>query len=179
MTKQIIAGLILGLWIGSAPSAVRADETSGKVTDTGFGTFKIDEKGTTRQFNLSTSKSHYEPASWRPTIQDQVKVVFTPNQGSKGTVLAVDQVALLKAGPNTLASVESPVTGVVTEVGKSGIKAKLPSGQIVKFSFRRGMERIPAGWVPVAGEKARIESHPQPTMVFTVSFVLDKIEKVP
>ncbi len=178
MKKQILAGLILGFCLGGA-TCVMADETSGKITDTGFGTFKIEEKGTTRQFNLSKSKSHYEPASWRPTVQDQVKVVYTLNQGNKGAVLSVDKVTLVKAGPDTLASVESPVTVVITEVGKSGIKARLPSGQIVKFSFRRGMERLPAGWVPAVGEKAKIESRPQPTMLFTVSFVMDKMEKVP
>jgi hypothetical protein len=179
MTKRILAGLTLGLWMGWATTAVMADEASGKVTDTGFGTFKLEEKGTTRQFNLSTSKSHYEPASWRPTVQDQIKVVYTVNQGNKGAVLAVDKVTLLKAGPNTLASIQSPATVVITEVGKTGIKARIPSGQIVKYSFRRGTERLPAGWVPAVGEKAKIEFRPQPTMVFTVSFVLDKMEKVP
>jgi hypothetical protein len=111
-------------------------------------------------------------------VQDKIKVVFTPVQGKKGTTLAVDRVTLQKAGPNTIASIASPVNVEITEVGRSGIKAKLPTGQIVKFSNRRGTERSPAGWVPAVGEKAKIEFRPQPTMVFTVSFVMDKMEKV-
>jgi hypothetical protein len=178
MTKRILAGLVFGLWLGVTATSALADDASGQVTDTGFGTFKLDESGTTRQFNLSSSKTQYEPATWRPTVQDKIKVVFTVNQGKKEAVLAVDKVTLVKAGPNTIGSLTSPATVEITEVGKSGIKAKLSSGQVVKFSNRRGMERSPAGWVPAVGEKAKIEFRPQPTMVFTVSFVMDKMEKV-
>lgn len=172
------SGWALGICITLAALGAGADETTGKVKDTGFGKFTLDEKGMTREFNLSSTKSQYEPASWRPTVQDTVKVAFTVNQGKRGTVLAVDKVSLLKAGPNTVASIESPVTVELTEVGKTGVRAKLPSGQIAKLSFQRSTQRLPAGWIPAVGEKARIECHAQPTMVFTVSFVIDKIERV-
>jgi hypothetical protein len=37
---------------------------------------------------------------------------------------------------------------------------------------------MPAGWTPAVGERVRIESHAQPTMVFTVSFIIDRVERV-
>ena len=178
MIKPVWTVIILGLWMAGTTGVV-ADEAGGKVSATGYGSFKLDVEGTVRQFSLSSTKSQYEPASWRPTKQDQVTVAFTPSQGKKEPILWVDKVKLVKAGPQTIVMVDSPAAVEITEAGTSGLTAKLASGQTAKFSYRREMERSPAGWNPTAGDKARITFRPQPTLLFTVSFVLDRMEKIP
>ena len=51
-----------------------ADEVVGKVTDTGFGSFMLDDAGTLRQFNLSSRNTAYEPTAWRPTSGDEIQI---------------------------------------------------------------------------------------------------------
>lgn len=179
MTQRILAGLVIGAWLGLGLNAALGDEARGVITDLSYGTFKLDEKGAARQFYLHSRKTQYVPTTWRPTVQDSVTVSFTPTQSKKGTTLTVDKVTLDKAGPETIVSVDSPVTVEITEVSAWAIKAKLPSGQVVKFSYSKSIPRIPANWTPAAGDKARVESRPEPTMVFTVSYVINKIEKLP
>lgn len=178
MSKRILAGVALGAWMAMVTVTAVADEASGKVVDTGFGAFKLESGNETRQFNLSSSKSQYEPTTWRPTKEDSVKVVYTPTKGRKGEVLAVDKVTLVKAGPDTVASLPSPVVVEITETGRSGIRAKLPSGQIIRLGYQRTTQRSPADWTPAVGDKAKIEGRVQPTLVFTVTYLIDKIERV-
>ena len=178
MTKRILAGVALGAWMGFASMAAVADEASGKVVDTGFGAFKLESGKETRQFNLSSSKSQYEPTSWRPTKDDEIKVAFTPTKRGTGEVLAVDKVTLVKAGPDTVASLPSPLIVEITEAGRSGIRAKLPGGQIIRLGYQRSTQRTPSDWAPVVGEKAKIEAHVQPTLIFTVTYLIDKMERV-
>jgi len=178
MTKRILTGVALGVWVGFVAMATVADEAGGKITDTGFGAFKLESGKETRQFNLSSSKSQYEPTSWRPTKDDEIKVAFTATKRGKGEVLAVDKVTLVKAGPDTVASLPSPVVVEITEVGHSGIRAKLPTGQIIRLGYQRNYQRSPADWTPAVGDKAKVEAHVQPTMVFTVTYLIDKMERV-
>ncbi len=176
-----ISGLTLcaSLLLGSFQAW--GDEAQGTITETGMHSFKLDEKGTVRLFNASVKSTQYEPATWRPEVGDQVKVVFNITQNKKGaTILAIDSTSLVKAGPNSLGAIKSPVTVTIVEIGKSGVKAKLPKGQIVKFDFNRGKtEKIPAGWVESVGDKAAITFHAQPNR-FTGNLVLvaDKMEKI-
>ena len=157
-----------------------ADEVVGKVTDTGFGSFMLDDAGTLRQFNLSSRNTAYEPTAWRPTSGDEIRVAFTPIQNRRGTtVLAVDQATLVKAGPHTLVDLASPVEVEITETGRSGIRGKIPSGQIVRFAYDRGVQRIPAGWVPVVGEKARVTFRLDAERGFTVGYWAQNLEKLP
>jgi len=158
---------------------VKSQETKGLIKDTGFGSFVLDEKGTARQFNLSASKSQYEPAVWRPAKGDQVSVVFTPIPKKDGNVvLAVDNVTLVKAGPDTVPDLKSPIVVEIVDTGRSGIKGKVPTGQIVEFSFERGSKRVPEGWVIAVGEKAKVEFKPSTHMFsFNVSLAIVSIEK--
>ena len=157
-----------------------ADEVVGKVTDTGFGSFMLDDAGTLRQFNLSSRNTAYEPTAWRPTSGDEIRVAFTPIQNRRGTtVLAVDQATLVKAGPHTLVDLASPVEVEITETGRSGIRGKIPSGQIVRIAYDRGVQRIPAGWVPVVGEKARVTFRLDAERGFTVGYWAQNLEKLP
>lgn len=177
---SVMAGIVLAT-IWSIPA--RGDEASGVITDTGFngGSFTIDDKGTTREFNLSSSKSQFEPTTWRPTKGDAVKLTFTTTQDRHGNpVLAVDKVTLVKAGPDTVAELKSPVSVEITEVGRSGVRAKIPSGQILRFGYSRGTKKLPAGWVPAVGEKASIDFHVEAGRAFNafgISYEIDKIEK--
>lgn len=160
--------------------AVRAgaDEASGKVTELGFGSFKLDEKGTLRQFNLTRDKTTYDPSSWRPAPGDEVALVFAVTTGRKGQVLAVSQVKLTKAGPETVQDLSSPAVVEVTEVGRIAIKAKTSSGKSVRFSIGKETQRVPAGWVPSPGEKASIEFKVEKAKVgFGVVYTILKMEK--
>ncbi len=155
-----------------------ADEASGKVTELGFGSFKLDEKGTVRLFNVSRDKTTYDPSLWRPSPGDEISVVFAVTTGRKGQVLAVSQVKLTKAGPETVQDLTSPVVVEVTEVGRIAIKAKTPSGKSVRFAIGRETQRIPAGWVPSAGEKASIEFKVEKAKAgFGVVYTILKMEK--
>lgn len=175
-------GLIAGLTLLAGAFQVLGDETAGTITETGFHSFKLDEKGTIRLFNASVSKTQYEPATWRPAVGDQVKVTYNVTKGRGDTpVLAIVSTSLTKAGPNTITELKSPVTVTITETGASGVKAKLPKGQIVKFDYMKGRgktEKVPVGWVEAAGDKAIITFHVQANRFSGRSgFVADKIEK--
>ena len=173
-----VCGLLLTINAGAA----LADEATGTISDTGFGSFKIDDKGTARLFNLSRGKSQYEPSTWRPVKGDAVKITYEERKSRRGSaVLAVEKVTLVKAGPDTVTNLASPITVTIVETGVSGVKAKLPKGQVVKFDFKRGneTERVPAGWIVSPNEKAEITFHVQANRwTDTVGFVADKIEKV-
>lgn len=180
MNLKTLAGclFIMGLIAGNV--AVLGEEATGIVTDTGFGSFTLDEKGTLRLFNLSSANSQYNPAAWRPTLGDEVSVTFTVVQSKRGgSVLSVNKATLIKAGPNTVSAITSPVVVEITEVGRSGVRAQIQEGQIVRFSYQRGTQKVPVGWVPVLGNKAKIEFHVQKARIgFDVGYIIDKIEKV-
>jgi hypothetical protein len=158
----------------------RAEDTAaGKVVEAKFGTIKVDENGTQRQFSFSQKTSQFEPDLWRPAADDQVSLTFHTETGKRGTVLVVDKVTLVKAGPNSISSLASPQTVEILESGRSGIRAKLATGQAVKFTLQRGAEVSPAGWVPAAGEKAKLEFKGEKSRVgFGVNFLVSKLEKV-
>lgn len=181
MKREIMVGL-MGLMVAMAGS-VRGlgDEAAGLIADTGFGSFKLDENGTLRQFNLSASKTQYEPNSWRPSKGDEVKVLFTTSQNRRGTtVLAVDKLIMVKPGPNTIVNLDNPVVVEIVETGASGVRAKLPKGQVIKFAFGRETKRSPVGWVITPGEKARISFQIKPNRFSGASiYAVDQIEKMP
>lgn len=169
-------------WMAASSIAVSgwADEVAGKVANTGFGSFMLDDAGTLRQFNLSARNTAYEPATWRPTSGDEIRVTYTPTQGRRGkTVLAVDVATLVQAGPQTITDLASPVDVEITETGRSGIRAKIPGGQIVRFAYDRGVQRIPAGWVPAVGEKARVVFRQDGGRGFAVGYWAQSLEKLP
>lgn len=174
---------VCGILLAVSSGVALADEATGTIDDTSFGAFKINDKGTIRQFNMARGKSQYAPATWRPMKGDEVKVTYAIQKNRRGTpVLAVGTVTLVKAGPDTVTTLESPVTVTIVETGTTGVKAKLPKGQVVKFDYQRGKgatEKLPAGWVEAIGEKAVITFHVQANRwTDSVGFVADKIEKV-
>lgn len=173
-------GLVFGVSLMAGSFQGLADETEGTVTETGFHSLKLDEKGTIRLFNASVKKTQYEPTTWRPEVGDKVKVLFNVTKGRGGaTVLEIASTSLIKAGPNSVGDLKSPVTVTIVETGATGVKARLPKGQTVKFDFSRSKtEKVPAGWVEASGDQAIITFHAQPNR-FTgrISLVADKIEK--
>jgi hypothetical protein len=181
MNSIKLLGLVFGIYVAVNGAAVWGDEATGTISDTGFGSFKLDEKGTIRQFSLVRGKSQYEPASWSPTDGDKVTVTYSVKQNKRGiTVLAVQKTKLEKAGPNTITDLTSPVTATITETGTTGIKVKLPKGQILKFDYKRGrVEKVPAGMVDAIGDKVTITFHTERNRWSSnVNFVADKVEKV-
>lgn len=175
-------GLVCGLGLLLSGIPALGDEATGTISDTGFGSYKIDDNGTTREFNLSRGKSVYEPTDWRPQKGDKVKITYSATTSKRGkTVLAVQTTTLVKAGPDTITGLTSPVTVTIVETGISGVKVKLPKGQIIKFDYKRGngTEKVPAGWVEAPGEKADITFQTQRNRwTDNISYVADKIEKV-
>ena len=135
------------------PGAARADQAAGKVQACARGTFTLDQDGTLRLFHLSARQTLYEPATWRPTVGDQVDVTFVVNKNQ----LEVTQAKLVEAGPATIADLASPAVVTIVEKGKSGLVGQLDSGHQVKFSSSRRTQWEPAGWLPMTGEKAVVE----------------------
>lgn len=182
MNSIKLLGLVIGIYAAVNGAAVWGDEATGTISDTGFGTIKIDDNGTTRQFNLARGKTQYEPSSWNPTDGDKVTVTYSVKQNKRGgSVLAVQRLKLEKAGPNTITDLTSPVTATITETGTTGIKVKLPKGQILKFDYKRGnrTEKVPAGMVDAIGDKVTITFHTERNRWSNnVNFVADKVEKV-
>lgn len=182
MKSITVLGLICGLGLLLSGIPALGDEATGTVSDTGFGSYKIDDNGTTREFNLSKGKSTYEPVNWRPQNGDKVKITYNAITNKRGkTVLAVQTTTLVKAGPGTITDLTSPVTVTIAETGVSGVKVKLPKGQIIKFEYKRanGTEKVPAGWVEAPGEKATITFTVQRNRwTDNINYVADKIEKV-
>ena len=138
-------------------SSARANEAKGIVAEMGFGSLQLIQNGSNQTYNLSASKTAYEPATWRPTKGDELSLVFAVTTGRNGkTVNAVEKATLVKAGPDTVASIPNPVTVEITEVGRTGIKAKLPAGQIVRFATQRSTQYEPVGYKPAVGDKVTI-----------------------
>ena len=135
------------------PGAAQADQAAGKVQACARGTFTLDQDGTLRLFHLSARQTLYEPATWRPTVGDQVDVTFVVNKNQ----LEVTQAKLVEAGPATIADLASPAVVTIVEKGKSGLVGQLDSGHQVKFSSSRRTQWEPAGWLPMTGEKAVVE----------------------
>lgn len=160
---------------------VKSQEAVGLITDTGYGSFSLNEKGTVRQFSLSASNSRYEPAIWRPAKGDQVSVTFTPIPRKDGSVvLTVDKAALVKAGPDTVTDLKSPVVVDVVEVGRLGLTGKVATGQSLEFSFQHDMKRVPPGWVIAAGDKVSIDFKPTiRPFSFGITLAVVSIEKQP
>jgi hypothetical protein len=176
--KELLSGLVCIACLMAAPAVLRADEATGVITNTSFGAFQLDEKGTIRQFNLSRANSVYVPDTWFPATGDKVKVTFTVKP-EKTSVLEVQKVELLKIGPNSIPPMTSPINVEITETGRSGWKAKLPSGQIVKFEKSRNTVLTPAGLVLAPGQKAKIDFHAEKAVfTFGITYIADKVEKV-
>jgi hypothetical protein len=155
-----------------------AKEVRGTVQEGGFGKFRLQDKSDTSWlFYLSKDGSSYQPDDWRPTVGDEVSVAYMTVQKRNASIAQVTRVTLIKVGPNTV-RIKSPVQVEITEVGRSGYKAKvLPAGTIVRFASQRSTQTIPVGWAPQPGDKATITFTTKPTMGFMMSYAMDKVEK--
>lgn len=165
--------------LAAAASTAGAEELAGKITETGHGKFKLsDSAGVERLLLLSMKGTSYEPATWRPTVGDRVKVQASTVETRSGPGLAVDRATLVEAGPDTWMET-SPIEVEIQERGRSGIKAKaVKSGKPVRFDAGRETVWEPTGWAPAAGERARVTFHTVPSRFgFTVVHVADRIEK--
>ena len=156
------------------------EEASGLVAKTGYGNVVLDDGGTMRAFSLSARRTLYAPEMWRPARGDQVQVSFYVD----GNKLVVSKMELVEAGPETPpADFCSPVAVEIVESGKSGVRAKIPSGHVLKFHYVKKTQKIPLGWMPIAGEKASLtftceRGGPFGPGVFGVNYVIGTIEKV-
>ena len=157
------------------------EQASGKLSDVAFGKLTLDEgKDVARVFNLALRTTIFEPADWRPTKGDAVKIIYTTKEGRKGAVLAVDKVTLVKAGPDTVVSLTSPAKVEVVEKGKGAFRAKLPGGQIVKFNHSKKTEYTPKDWTPEVGDKVKVEFRAEPVLIgFSLVYEAEKVEKMP
>lgn len=177
--KSVVLGAALVAAMVVGGGTVLGDEASGKVTETGFGSFKLDEKGTIRQFNLAKGKTEWEPKTWQLTKGDEVTVTFNVETRRGNERLVVQKVVLVKGGPDTITDLKSPVEAEVVETGRSGVRVKISSGQIVKFAQGKKTQKVPAGWTPAAGEKVKIEfSATESRAGFGMVYEIEKIEKV-
>lgn len=181
--KRISPSIVcLALFAVLTAGVARAQEqASGKLTDVSIGKVTLGEgKDVARVFSLAFRTTQFEPTDWRPTKGDEVKLTYTTKEGRRGTVLAVDKLTLVKAGPDTVVSLASPAQGEVTEKGRSAFQAKLAGGQFVKFSFSKKTEHIPKDWVPAVGDKVKVAFRTEPALIgFSLVYLADKVEKVP
>lgn len=174
---MMLAGVVLAMAWGTT---VRGEEVAGSIVELGHGTFKLNDGDITRLFNLSSKGTQYEPDTWRPAVGDDVNVDFLVVPGRRGgATLSVVKVSMLKAGPNTPADLRSPVAVEIIEVGRSGVRARIPSGHILKFNPGRGVVYQPPGWIPMPGEKAMITFRVQSERFgFNIDYVMERMEKV-
>lgn len=181
MKTSSLLGFVFGTTLALTSLPLLADEATGKVVGAPYKSIIIDDKGTSRQFNIRMrGKTAYEPEAWRPEVGDEVAITYNavPGRGGK-VVLAVEKARLVKAGPNSVADLKSPITGTIVETGRTGIKVKVGRDQVVKFDYRRGgPAKEPAGWVESVGEKVTITFTPQVNkLTDNVSLAIDKLEK--
>lgn len=176
-----IAGLV---WVMSVAFCIsgRGEDAAGIVAKTGYGNFLLDDNGTLRQFLLSGGRdgSQFDPDSWRPARGDKVAVSFHLNENK----LVVDQATLAEAGPLTPTGLASPIEVEIVKAGRSGVRVRIASGHTLLFLFDRELQRIPSGWMPLAGEKAiisyRVErGGPFGPGRFGVNYVAERLEKTP
>ena len=106
-------------------------------------------------------------------------MTFTPIPKKDGAIaLTVDKVALIKAGPDTVPDLKSPVLVEVVDVGRMGLTGKVATGQTLEFSFQHDTKRAPAGWTIAVGDKAKVEFKPSiRPFSFGVTLVVVAIEK--
>ena len=156
------------------------EEISCLVNKVGYGNVVLDDGGTMRAFSLSAKRTQYVPEMWRPANGDKVKASFYVD----GNKLVITQMELVEAGPDTPpADLSSPLDVEIVESGKSGVKAKIPSGHVLKFQYVKRTQKIPLGWMPMAGEKANLSftckrGGPFGPGAFGVNYVIGTIEKV-
>ena len=174
---MVLACVVLAAIWGTT---ARGEEVAGSVVELGHGSFKLNDGDITRLFNLSSKGTQYEPDTWRPAVGDDVNVDFLVVPGRRGgATLSVVKVTMLKAGPNTPGDLRSPVSAEIIEVGRSGVRARIPSGHILKFNPDRGVVYQPPGWVPMPGEKATITFRVQSERFgFNIDYIMERMEKV-
>ncbi len=156
------------------------DAVKGTIMEGGFNKFKLQDKsGTSWLFYPSQKATGYEPADWRPNEGDEVAVASIEVKRRDATILQANQITLLKAGPNTF-RFKSPVEVEIVEAGRSGYRAKVLSvGATVKFGNQRGMQMVPAGWLPAMGERAIITFITKPIPIgYSMGYYIVKMEKV-
>jgi len=176
MNKGMVAGMII---MACVAVTMAGTEIKGKVTETGFGKFKMkDSSDTERLFYIEKKTSTYEPSDWRPIEGDQVTISYNETESRGKTKLVVDKVKLDKASPNTV-QIKSPVKVEIREAGRSGYKVKISdSGKPFKFDKDRNTQVVPAGWQPKTGEKATVTFKiEESTFTFGLKYIAEKIEK--
>jgi hypothetical protein len=155
------------------------NKATGKVVETPYGRFKLEENSVLRQFHLAQKTTQYDPLMWRPTVGDELSLTFHVKQGKFGSTVVADSIKLLKAGPNTIAKLDSPQTLEVLTSGRSGVDTRLSNGLTLKFIRTAKTAYEPAGWIPVGGEKAKIEfTVERARSGFGVNFKIDKITRL-
>jgi len=152
----------------------------GIVMEGGFNKFKLQDKsGTSWLFYPSRKVTAYEPDDWRPSEGDEVAVTSMEVKQRDATILQANQITLLKAGPNTV-RIKSPVEVEIVEAGRRGFRAKILSvGATVQFGNQRGMQMVPAGWLPATGERAIVTFITKPVPIgYALGYYVVKMEKV-
>ncbi len=153
LTTAAIACMALGTF-----ATCLATPVNGVITESGFGKYRIkDNTGLERLFYVGKKKTVYEPSDWwRPGVGDSVALECVEETRRGNPIMVIKSIRLVKAGPNTI-KVESPAEVKITQVGRRAIRAQVAGrGQAIQFLRTRRMKVIPTGWIPVAGELARI-----------------------
>lgn len=170
-----VAVLLLGL-----TQLLYADQTvTGVVVEGGFtGLVLQPSDGAAAKYNTG-KETVYTPSDYRPLRGDTVTITYyAKNSATVGEIQAVSTLTLVQKDANRK-ELTSPASGIIREVGRKSIRFEFPEvGQTVSMDMKRGMEKIPGGWEPRAGDKVTVH-YDKVNARFgnNIVLVIDKLER--
>ncbi len=171
----VLAALVLSALVATA------ETVQGTITKIEWGKFMLKDKtGTTRVLAISKKATTFEPMTWRPSVGEEVSVDYEQITTRSGAgVLQNLSCKLVTPTKQSIVDLQSPIEVDIIETGRSGVRARLPNGRIIKFTSSRQTQWEPAGWAPGIGAKARIEFVTEASgATFSVNYTMTRIEKI-
>ncbi|MBU0674304.1 MAG: hypothetical protein KJ950_06645 [Proteobacteria bacterium] len=156
--KAVLSGMVLLMTLGLAQGLFAADTVTGVILESGFSGVVVKAPGEKAGVKYNTGRETvYSPDDYRPLKGDTVTLAFySKTARNDEEILAVSNLTLIKKDPNRK-ELTSPATGTIQEVGRRGIRFDFTEiGQVATMEQKRGMETVPDGWKPAAGDKVTV-----------------------
>jgi len=180
MKNSIISSLLLFVVLGLTSFG---EVYQGKLTEEGYGKFKMLDKESQIEFLIYQSKKEttYSPEDWRPQLGDTISVdcyVKDKRFGNDASMLVAAMIKLVEPGPQSL-TIESPVKVKLLEMGRRKVLVKFEdSKKSMRFDKARKLDYDPIGWVPNSGDEIFIHFIKKESRFnYNMAYVITKIEK--
>ena len=174
----VIAAILVLCRFGVAWAADQ--KVTGIVAESGYSGVVLKAPGERKGVKYNTGReTTYNPADYRPVKGDTVTLAYYRKLlGNGKELLAVSSITLVKkeSGRKELTS---PAMGVVREAGRKMMRIEFPAtGQVITMDKKRGMDIMPPGWVPAAGDRVKVYYEKVPARFGPgVVHVIGKLEK--